>query len=192
MQEEAEEETGVCPFCDTDALVTGTDAFPLSAGLLKQLYQEWFSEEYKEKQKTAIGLLQLFEEEDVFRETLTDVDEKDKKVLEVGKIRLVSTRLLQNEEGGLHNKESYQRALEELMNERTGGIVSVKVWRNDKGRYCSEIIDAQGKPIPYALGGKDDYYLAYKLTKQYGDKLMGVTEVTFGGYGKTMYLYIEH
>lgn len=45
MTEDGHEDTGVCPYCGTDALIVGTEDFPLSTSLLTQLRNEWFSQE---------------------------------------------------------------------------------------------------------------------------------------------------
>lgn len=50
MVEDGQEDTGVCPYCGTDALVVGTAETPLSTSLLTRLYEEWFGEELKKRE----------------------------------------------------------------------------------------------------------------------------------------------
>lgn len=54
MHEEDGDDTALCPYCGTDAVVYGTATFPLSTALLSQLYMSWFEEEYRERQKRAL------------------------------------------------------------------------------------------------------------------------------------------
>lgn len=51
MTEDGQEDTGVCPYCGTDALVVGAKDLPLSTALLTRRYEEWFDKELKELDK---------------------------------------------------------------------------------------------------------------------------------------------
>lgn len=50
MAEDGQEDTGICPYCGTDALIVGTADIPLSTSLLTRLYEEWFGRELKERE----------------------------------------------------------------------------------------------------------------------------------------------
>lgn len=56
MVEPGEEDTGRCPYCGEDALIVGTEEFPLSTALLTSLYLDWFETECKEREKLATDI----------------------------------------------------------------------------------------------------------------------------------------
>lgn len=164
MVEDGQDDTGVCPYCGTDALIVGTEGIPLSTALLTQLYEEWFKKELENrKSNTHImappygyrddylrkGIpFRLEEIEDDrwadellsrFRQTLSLLIEQDRDDLEAEEAR----RSIEREE---------ERAQRESLLE-DGGSISIPIWSvgdPGDGRW-----DCKGTPLPGNVSGLD-------------------------------------
>ncbi|MEE1273224.1 MAG: hypothetical protein UHI81_01845 [Olegusella sp.] len=68
IEEDGEEDSGVCPFCGVDALVVGTSEHPLTTALLSELYESQFEREAKETLEATNDCPQFSGEEGYLRE----------------------------------------------------------------------------------------------------------------------------
>ena len=164
MTEDGQEDTGVCPYCGTDALIVGTEDFPLSTSLLSRLYEEWFGDELKElESNTHIMAPPYGNRDDYLRkgipfrmEEIEDdlwFDELLSRFRESLRLRFDQNRdALEAEEARPRIELKEERARRESLLEG-GGSVRVSVWSvgdPGDGRW-----DCEGAPLPGNVSGLD-------------------------------------
>ena len=138
MDEDGQEDTGVCPYCETDALIVGTEGLPLSTALLTRLYEEWFDKELKElDKKRGLRALPYHNREEYlrlgipFRMEPVEPDYWDK--VERAKRREELAKLWESLEGG--------------------GSIRIKVW--SVGFPGADRWDCEGAPLPGNVSPRD-------------------------------------
>ncbi len=190
LHEEDGEDTALCPYCNEDAVIVGTDDLPLSTGLLSQLYIEWFPQEYKkikEAEKRAPSIREL----DNYLRKGTPFKIAYARKTEgnfVGDIDL----WVQSNFDDAWDEEFDDITVAESKDIQTlllGRIVSVKAYFNNNDRYVCEIRDASGRLLPYEPWSGEDQDLLLNLTKKYGNKLKGI--LTARKYGRSIKLFVE-
>lgn len=88
LHEDGGEDTALCPYCKTDAVIVGTKVFPLSTALLSTLYMEWFDSEYKARKEAATKMPMYKNRDDYKRKGIPFLYEHDKSVKILGEIGL--------------------------------------------------------------------------------------------------------
>ena len=181
------EDSACCPCCGEDAVVVGTEQFPLSTALLSILFMEWFREEYKEAKENSTNAPEYSSYADYLRKGVPFRYEQGKQEF-VGEIGLWVDSAF-----NASWNEEFDDALpvreEELKLAGVGGKVSVKAYFDDAGCYTCEIRSTSGNLLPYTPWGGQDQDILLDLSGRYGDALKGL--IVEGGFGSRMRLYVE-
>lgn len=187
-QEQHGEATALCPFCDTDAVITGTDEFPVTTALLSLLYMEWFKKEFQEREKCALFVPAFSGRDDYLRKGIPFLLDPAIQERVVGQITLFPTRLFDSAWGNLHDNEVFREAMHTIRNESPGGIVSVRAYFDDDGYCVSDFINDAGEKLPYEPWTSNEQDQLLNLTKTYGNRLKGVITTVGGNQKITLFV----
>lgn len=188
VAEDDGDDTALCPYCGTDAVIIGTEDHPLSTSLLAGLYMLWFEDEHKALEAKATRVPRFSGREDYMRKGIPFLMEVEEEVEVVGEIRLFPKRVFSGEWGNMHDNEVFGNALGVIGEESPGGVVHAGAYFDDDGYYVAEFVDDEGNPLPYEPWGGDEQDLLLDLTERYGDKLRGA--VCECGVGQPMRLFV--
>lgn len=173
LKEADGDDTALCPYCGVDAVIVGTKLLPLSTALLSMLYVDWFSDEYKKAVDNCTYVPTYSDYADYYRKGVPFRLENDESIRFVGEISLwlpASIVALMNEEFDMDEPiDPKEREFEDV-----GGVVSVKAYFNEKGRYTCKIKDEHGNRLPHTPFRGVDQDTLLELTEEYGDSLRGV------------------
>lgn len=187
--EEADgEDTALCPYCETDAVIVGTDEHPLSTALLSLLYKRWFSEEFKERVKTATYAPPFSDMDDYLRKGVPFLLAVDPDVEVVGEIGLFPLEIMDDSWGNVHDNDVFAHAMGEISHRWRGGTVYVRTNDRYPGSGDVRLVTADGGALPYEPWSGGEMDLVGQLAKKYGDALKGVI---VGGSGASMKLIVD-
>lgn len=181
------EDSACCPCCGEDAVIVGTEQFPLSTALLSILFMEWFPEEYKEAKESSANAPGYSSRADYLRKGVPFRYEQGKREF-VGEVGLWIDSVF-NASWNEEFDDTLPVREEELELADAGGEVSVKAYFDDTGCCMCEIKSATGNLLPYAPWSGKDQDLLLDLSNRYGDDLKGL--IVDGGFGGRMRLYVE-
>ena len=197
MSEVDGDDTALCPYCGMDAIIVGTEEFPLSTALLSRLYKSWFEEEFEERLESANSFPDYFGGYDYLRKGIPFRYEHRPEIKVVGEIRLFPLEIYKMDPyiGGRLKEDFLDKDQTEThkASQRDGvaaegAIVKVRAHFNSEGYYVSEFIDAYGNLLPYDAWTGEMQDLLLELTDKYPDRLQGmVKEPDF----ITMQLFVE-
>lgn len=189
LAEDDGEDTALCPYCGTDAVIVGTEQFPLSTALLSMLYISWFGEEYKNRKERATKMPTFRGRLDFFRKGIPFLYQETDDASIVGEIRLISTRSIESEQDGLYACESMARAIGIIGDESEGGVVSVRVFFDEDGCCAVDFLDEDGKRLSYEPWSRGERDLLLSLAKEHGDSLKGI--IKENDFDPLMQLFVE-
>lgn len=185
LHEDGGEDTALCPYCKTDAVIVGTKVFPLSTALLSTLYMEWFDSEYKARKEAATKMPMYKNRDDYKRKGIPFLYEHDKSVKilgEIGLFKLFGDGSAWGSE--LPKKPGYQRSCRGY-----GGVVDIDPCPTEDGSFLARFITEDGKLYPFEPWSAVDQNLLEDLVNRYGSKLKGL--VKDGGFAGKMQLFIR-
>ena len=174
LAEDDGEDSALCPYCETDAVIVGTETHPLSTALLSLLYTHWFSSEYKERLKKATYVPDASSREDYLRKGVPFLLACDPNVEVVGEIRLFPLALDTDENGECYINENYESKLGKTAHHWKSGIVSVYLTREDPAAGDVHFITSTEEVLPYEPWSDSEMALVGRLVRRYGDALKGV------------------
>lgn len=183
MTEANGEDTALCPHCNTDAVIVGTEKLPLSTALLSLLYMKWFSTEFKERKASSNYIPDYFGFDDYLRQGIPFRYEHKPEIEVVGEASLISRNWLNElsdcEDDTEANKDYVENDTADQ--QEHGAIVSVRTRLNSNGYQVSEFIDARDYLLPYEPWDGTSLNLLLQLSEKYGDKLQGLFKTPNSG-----------
>ncbi len=188
LKEDDGEDTALCPYCKTDAVVVGMNEFPLSTALLSVLYKHWFADEFKERVKTATYAPRFSDMDDYLRRGVPFLLAVDPTVEVVGEISLFPLEIMDDTWGNVHDNEVFDRAMGKIYSRWRGGTVFVRTDSEYPGSGDVQLITADGEILPYESWSGKEMHLVGQLVKQYGDGFKGVI---VGGGNSNMKLIVD-
>lgn len=189
LRENDGEDTALCPYCKTDAIIVGNEKFPLSTALLSILYMNWFESEFKERKEAATRIPIYDDCDDYRRKGIPFLYENDENINILGEIKLFGL----HSEGAawgpvMADQPNSEYALENAHHD-FGGIVDIVPQPLDDGYFLARFITENGKIYPYEPWSGSEQDLLEDLVGQYGSNLKGL--VKDGGFAGKMQLFVE-
>lgn len=188
LEENDGEDTALCPYCGTDAVIVGTDEFPLSTALLSLLYEHWFKEDFEHRAQDATYAPNYSGMDDYLRRGVPFLLAVDPTVEVVGEINLFPLEIMDDSWGNVHDNEVFGHAMGEIYSRWRGGRVSVHTDSEYPASGEVQLISDDGKVLPYEPWTGKEMALVGRLAKQYGDALKGVI---VGGGNSKMKLLVD-
>lgn len=172
------EDTGRCPYCGVDALVTGLENAPLTKAVLASLYVKWFSAEYKELEKIATYVPLFYGHDDYFKRGIPYLLSQSLVVTKrLGEIPLWRGGAFDDEYPWLRETDaSFEKlcSAEDDIDVESGGVVRVRAYFDEEGYYCSDFINEEGRKLPFEPWTGSGQDLLLRLTAEYGNSLKGI------------------
>lgn len=201
------EDTAICPYCGVDAVIVGSNSFPLSTALLSQLYMEWFEDEFEKVVEEGNCIPEYLGEKEFLGKGIPFCFSYDPHVEIVGSIDLFAWKAFDAawyEEFGVAggcippceddkpvgdfegdgDEESCYSGDEEF-----SSVSSVSAYFDEEGYFHFDLINSRGVKLPYEPWTGKMQDLVLDLTKQYGDRLKGLTKKP---WSNCLHLFVRH
>ena len=182
MPEEDGADTALCPYCGCDAVVYETKDHLLSTALLSKLYLDWFSTEFKGREKAATFVPTFSTYDDYLRQGIPFLMERLESDEIVGEVDLFRVDASGNATGFMHEDDSAWQ-VKGLAGDEPGGMVRIVIHRggrdfahkdeNIRVNTYFEFIDELDRRLPYELWSPDQEDCVLNLVEKYGSKLRG-------------------
>ena len=183
MPEEDGADTALCPYCGCDAVIYETKGHLLSTALLSKLYLDWFSAEFKGREKAVTYVPTFSTYDDYLRQGIPFLMENRESDEIVGEVNLFRVDAPGNATGFMHEDDEAWQA-KDLAEDESGGMVEIVIHREgrdfaykDENIWVNtyfEFIDELGRRLPYELWSPDQEQRVLSLVEKYGSKLRGV------------------
>lgn len=175
LEEADGEDTVLCPYCEVDAVIVGTDEFPLSTALLSKLYMEWFEDECERAMEEGNCAPSYRGKEEFFRKGIPFQFFSDPNIEVLGSIDLFYSPLFD---------EDWDEVCESVGGDVPedgwlGGVLSVKAYTDEEGFDCNGFFDSCERRIPYEPWTGEMMNMLDDLAEQYGDRLKGFVKSPF-------------
>ncbi|WP_251197448.1 hypothetical protein [Anaerotardibacter muris] len=206
LKEQHGKDTALCPYCGVDAVIIGTEEYPLSTALLAKLYVEWFEKEYEKANEEGNSIPDYKGFDEFYRKGIPFRIEYDPSIKSVGSIKLFYLGWLDQDlcnctpedpDGSLAKMllevnsedaaDSFQASTNEGQSEH-GSIISVRAYIDEDDYYYFEMLDSDGNELPFEPWSGDMEDLILDLTERYGDRLKGLLK---SPYSDSLDLVVE-
>lgn len=176
MHEEDGDDTALCPYCGTDAVIYGTAKFPLSTALLSQLYMSWFEEEYRERQKRAL-LIPDYSSEKAFLQKGIPFLLKDERFVQfVDEIELKPAKIWYYLQGYHAYAGALANSVAKFEDKNDRCLVKLRAFTDVDGCPRVDFTNTKEGHLPFEPSTEDELRRVRALIQQYGKELHGVIE----------------
>lgn len=176
MHEEDGDDTALCPYCGTDAVIYGTAKFLLSAALLSQLYMSWFEEEYRERQKRAL-LIPDYSSEKAFLQKGIPFLLKDERFVQfVDEIELKPAKIWYYLQGYHAYAGALANCVAKFEDKNDRCLVKLRAFTDVDGCPRVDFTNTKEGHLPFEPSTEDELRRVRALIQQYGKELHGVIE----------------
>lgn len=176
LQEEEGEDSALCPYCGTDAVVYGNAKFPMSTALLSRLYMYWYSEEYRERKAKALLIPDFSSEGDCLRKGVPFLMRDERSVEFIDEITLFPARIEYYEQGFICDPECFVDSVSTIEDKDDWLVVKMAPFIDVDGLRRVVFIDGKGRHLPFEPKTEEELQRVLDEVSRYGRALRGVVK----------------
>lgn len=176
LQEEEGEESALCPYCGTDAVVYGNAKFPMSTALLSLLYMSWYSQEYRDRKAKALLVPDYSREGDYLRKGIPFLMRDERFVEFIDEITLFPARISYYEQGFISDPECFVESVSAIEDKDDWVVAKMASFTDEDGFRRVVFIDGKGKHLPFEPKTTEELQRVLDEIDRYGNALRGVVK----------------